>query len=155
MISVVRVTVAGVEVIFSFERVFCADSSLSARDCQVLQSKLPVAICREIHQSLDRESRKSKINSERKRFLSFDWSYSLYTKLNELARCGSYVNVPSSSKNFSLTCDVLLYWIAFTFDQVGLTIESGKENGLTTIHVVVTLPHSVRLFQPVRLEDRM
>ena len=47
MISIVGVAVAGVEVVLSFERVFCADPSFSARDCKVLQSKLPVPLCAE------------------------------------------------------------------------------------------------------------
>ena len=47
MISIVGVAVAGVEVVLSFQRVFCADPSLSAGDRQVLQSKLPVPLCRE------------------------------------------------------------------------------------------------------------
>ena len=49
MISIVGVAVAGMEVVLSFERVFCADPSFSARDCKVLQSKLPVPLCAERH----------------------------------------------------------------------------------------------------------
>ena len=45
VISIVGVTIAGMEVVLSFQRVFCADSSLSTGDRQVLQAKLPVPLC--------------------------------------------------------------------------------------------------------------
>ena len=45
VISIVGVAIAGMEVVLSFQRVFCADSSLSTGDRQVLQAKLPVPLC--------------------------------------------------------------------------------------------------------------
>ena len=51
VISIVGVAIAGMEVVLSFQRVFCADPGLSAGDCQVLKSKLPIPLCGERHHS--------------------------------------------------------------------------------------------------------